>query len=149
MAHVVNFQVTVDCSDPHAQAKFWAGALGWVVERHPEFIQEMLDRGIATEADVIEIDGVLAWRTAEAIRHPEHDAIRELGGSARMLFQAVPEPKTLKNRWHIDVNVGRENIDEEVARLREIGARELYRVDEPGAFHTTMADPEGNEFCVQ
>lgn len=149
MAHVINLQLTVDCSDPHAQAKFWASALGWVVERHPEFIQEMLDKGIATPDDVIEVDGELAWRTAEAIRHPEHDSIRELGGTARMLFQHVEEPKTVKNRWHVDVNVGREHINETVARLSELGARELYKIDEPGAFHTTMADPEGNEFCVQ
>jgi hypothetical protein len=149
MVHVINVQVTVDCADPHAQARFWASALGWVVERHTDFIRSMLDQGIATTGDVIEVDGELAWRTAEAIRHPEHDAIRELGGSARMLFQFVGEPKTVKNRWHVDVNVGREHIDEEVERLTALGARELYKVDEPGAFHTTMADPEGNEFCVQ
>ena len=35
-----------------------------------------------------------------------------------------------------------------MARLTALGARELWKVDEPGAFHTTMADPEGNEFCV-
>jgi hypothetical protein len=32
---------------------------------------------------------------------------------------------------------------------RILGATPLYQVDEPGAFHTTMADPEANEFCVQ
>ena len=98
---------------------------------------------------MIEIDGELAWRTVEAIRHPEHDAIRELGGTARMLFQVVEEPKTVKNRMHLDVNVGKEQIEAEVARLTALGARELWKVDEPGGFHTTMADPEGNEFCVQ
>ena len=66
-----------------------------------------------------------------------------------MLFQHVPEPKQAKNRWHVDVNVGRDRIDETVTRLRGLGASALYAVDEPGAFHTTMADPEGNEFCVQ
>ena len=149
MAHVVNVQVTVDCADPHSQARFWAAALGWVVEDNTAMIRGLLDRGIATDSDVVEIDGRLAWRTLEAARHPEHDSIRELGGTARMLFQRVEEPKTVKNRMHLDVTVGRDRIDEEVRRLIALGARELWKVDQPGAFHTTLADPEGNEFCVQ
>ncbi len=149
MTHVTNVQMTVDCSDPHAQARFWAEALGWVVERHTAMIQSLLDQGVARQDQVIEIDGELAWSTVEALRHPEHDAIRDLGGTARMLFQVVEEPKTVKNRMHLDVNVGKENIEAEVARLTSLGARELWKVDEPGGFHTTMADPEGNEFCVQ
>jgi predicted enzyme related to lactoylglutathione lyase len=146
---VTNLQIVLDAADPHAQAKFWAAALGWTVERNPEFVQQMLDAGIATPGDVIEVDGQLAWRTAGALRHPDHDRIRELGGAARMLFQIVPETKTVKNRVHVDVTVGRDNIDATVARLEGLGARVLWKVDEPGAFHTTMADPEGNEFCVQ
>ena len=149
MTHVTNVQLVIDCADPHAQAKFWAAALGWVVERNEAFIRSMLDQGIARPDQVVEVDGELAWRTVEALRHPEHDAIRELGGSARLLLQQVPEGKTVKNRVHLDINVGKENIEAEVARLTTLGARELWKVDEPGAFHTTMADPEGNEFCVQ
>ena len=149
MTKVTNVQMTLDCADPHAQARFWAQALGWVVERHTAMIRALLEQGVATADQVVEIDGELAWRTVEAIRHPEHDAIRELGGTARLLLQVVDEPKTVKNRMHLDVNVGREQIDAEVARLTALGARELWKVDQPGAFHTTMADPEGNEFCVQ
>jgi predicted enzyme related to lactoylglutathione lyase len=149
MTHLTNVQMTLDCADPHAQARFWAQALGWVVERNSAMIRSLLDQGVATADQVVEIDGELAWCTVEAIRHPEHDAIRELGGTARLLLQVVEEPKTVKNRMHLDVNVGREQIDAEVARLTKLGARELWRVDEPGAFHATMADPEGNEFCVQ
>ncbi len=149
MSRVTNVQFTLDCADPHAQAAFWAAALGWVVERHTAMIRGLLDQGIATEDDVVEIDGELAWRTVEALRHPEHDAIRELGGAARMLCQHVEEPRSVKIRMHLDVNVGRDHIDAEVRRLTALGARALYQVDEPGAFHTTMADPEGNEFCVQ
>jgi predicted enzyme related to lactoylglutathione lyase len=149
MTHVTNVQLVVDCADPHALAKFWAAALGWVVERNESFIRSMLEQGIARPDQVVEVDGQLAWSTVEAVRHPEHDAIRELGGAARLLLQQVPEGKTVKNRLHLDVNVGKENIDAEVARLTALGASRLYSVDEPGAFHTTMADPEGNEFCVQ
>ena len=149
MTHVTNVQLVIDCADPHAQAKFWAAALGWVVERNEAFIRSMLDQGIARPDQVVEVDGELAWSTVEAVRHPEHDAIRELGGTGRLLLQQVPEGKTVKNRVHLDVNVGKEHIDAKVAELTALGARELYKVDEPGAFHTTMADPEGNEFCVQ
>jgi len=80
MTHVTNVQMTLDCADPHAQARFWAQALGWVVERNSAMIRSLLDQGVATADQVVEIDGELAWRTVEAIRHPEHDAIRELGG---------------------------------------------------------------------
>jgi hypothetical protein len=146
---VTNLQLVLDAADPHAQAKFWATALGWVVERNEAFIRSMLDQGIARPDQVVEVDGELAWSTVEAVRHPEHDRIRELGGAARMLFQSVPEAKTVKNRMHLDVNVGRDSIDATVARLEALGATVLWKVDEPGAFHTTMADPEGNEFCVQ
>jgi predicted enzyme related to lactoylglutathione lyase len=147
----LTFQVTVDATDPHTQARFWADALGWTMEDHDAFVQEMLGAGIAASDDVIEFEGRKCWRTVAAIRYPE-DPVRAETGSGlgrRMLFQHVPEPKQVKNRWHVDVNVGRDHIDETVTRLRGLGASALYAVDEPGAFHTTMADPEGNEFCVQ
>jgi hypothetical protein len=137
----VDFQVTVDALDPHALAKFWAAALGYDNEDHSDFIAQLLEQGVATEDDVIEVDGRLAWRTGAAIRHPD--------GGRRILFMHVADPTPGKNRWHLDLNVGRDRIDTEVARLTALGAKERYRVDEPGAFHTTMADPEGNLFCVQ
>jgi hypothetical protein len=138
-----NFQVTVDCLDPHSQAKFWAEALGYDNEDHSVMIRQLLDSKVATVADVVEYDGRLAWRTLTAIRHPENPPI------GRILFQLVPDRTPGKNSWHLDLNVGKDRIDVEVARLSALGATELYKVDEPGAFHTTMADPEGNLFCVQ
>ncbi len=147
----IGYQVTVDAHDPHAQASFWAAALGFVVEDNDAVIREVLEHGPATEDDVVEIDGRLHWRTMSAIRHPDDVGTGPFEDPAprRLLFIAVPEAKTVKNRVHLDLNVGRDRIDEEVARLTGLGATELYRVDEPGAFHTTMVDPEGNEFCVQ
>jgi hypothetical protein len=137
----IDFQVTVDSLDPHALAKFWAGALGYDNEDHSDFIRSMLDQGVVTQDDAVEVDGQLAWRTGAAIRHPD--------GGQRVLFMHVAEPTPGKNRWHLDLNVGKDAVDAEVARLTTLGARELYKVDEPGAHHTTMADPEGNLFCVQ
>jgi hypothetical protein len=147
----INFQVTVDCVDPHAQAKFWAAALGYNIEDHEPLIRQLLAAGVATEDDVVDLDSHLCWRTAAAIRHPDDPVLGspESGRARRFLFQAVPEGKTVKNRWHLDLNVGRDQIDSEVGRLEGVGAVVLYRVDEPSGFHTTMADPEGNEYCVQ
>ena len=81
----------------------------------------------------------LSWIIGAALR----------GGDRRILFQRVPEPKTVKNRWHIDLNVGRERVAEEVARIEGLGGVQVREVEEWGQYHVVMQDPEGNEFCVQ
>jgi hypothetical protein len=139
----IAFQVTVDAVDPHRLARFWAEALHYDLEDHDSFIRQLLTQGVASEDDVVEVDGRLAWKTGAAIRHPGAPPI------GRVLFMAVPDPTPGKNRWHLDLNVGKDQIDAEVARLTALGATKQYNVDEPGAFHTTMTDPEGNLFCVQ
>jgi hypothetical protein len=62
-----------------------------------------------------------------------------------LLFVRVPEPKTVKNRLHLDFRP--EDRDAEVARLEGLGAR---RADVGQAEQTwvVLRDPEGNEFCV-
>jgi predicted enzyme related to lactoylglutathione lyase len=64
------------------------------------------------------------------------------------LLQAVDEPKTAKNRMHLDIETPR--VDAEVARLEALGARRLEADtrSEHGSRWVVMADPEGNEFCV-
>ena len=147
----IGYQVTIDSHDPHAQARFWSAALGYLLEDHDAAIRHLLAEGHATDEDVIELDGQLFWRTGAAIRHPDDVDVGPFADPAprRLLFVAVPEPKTVKNRVHLDLNVGRDRIDAEVERLLALGAHDQGRVDEPGAFHTVMTDPEGNEFCVQ
>lgn len=136
------FQVAVDSSDPHALADWWAKALHWDVEpSNEEFIRKMVDAGHAAESDTKTHGGVLVWRAGQAINNPE-------GGSPRVLFQLVPEAKTVKNRMHLDVRVGAEHIEQEVERLTAAGARELWRGSQGPHWWVTMADPEGNEFCV-
>ena len=61
-----------------------------------------------------------------------------------MWFNRVPEPKAAKNRLHFDLRAPG-SIADEVARLTELGATVL----QPGDDLTVMADPEGNEFCVE
>ncbi len=57
-----------------------------------------------------------------------------------ILVHGVPEPKTVKNRLHLDLITT--DFDAELARLRQLGATELASFDR----WTTLADPEGNEF---
>ena len=79
----------------------------------------------------------------------EEDAvIRDPKGEGwPILFQAVPEGKSVKNRLHLDLRPATSMADEK-ARVLELGAREFRYVAEGGSFWTVMLDPEGNEFCV-
>lgn len=141
-----NFQVVVDCAQPHILAGWWAEALGWNVEHQdPDFIRSMIDQGLASEADTITHKGKLVWGEAAAIRHPDDEGPNPL---RRVLFQTVPEPKTVKNRLHLDVRTGADALESERARLEAMGATYLYTGTQGPHSWITMTDPEGNEFCV-
>ena len=60
----------------------------------------------------------------------------------------TPSHKTVKNRLHLDVRVGAENHPEVVAKLIARGATKLWDGRQGPSTWVTMADPEGNEFCV-
>jgi predicted enzyme related to lactoylglutathione lyase len=62
----------------------------------------------------------------------------------------LPESKTAKNRIHLDLGPTDRTRDEEVARLRVLGAGVVadHRTAE-GLGWVVMADPEGNEFCIE
>jgi hypothetical protein len=140
MAHDV--QVVIDCARPHELADWWAEALGWQVEPQDEaFIRRMIDEGQASEDQTVRHNGALRWKAGSAIRSPDP-------GRPRILFQVVPEPKTVKNRQHLDVHAGPEAQESEVARLLAMGATELWRASQGPYSWVTLADPEGNEFCV-
>ncbi|BDD84346.1 glyoxalase [Tsukamurella pulmonis] len=64
----------------------------------------------------------------------------------RMMFLAVPEGKTVKNRLHLDLHA--DDREAEVARLVALGATQLREHDEWGVRWTVLQDPEGNEFCI-
>ncbi|MDQ1569322.1 MAG: hypothetical protein QOF96_4202 [Actinomycetota bacterium] len=63
-----------------------------------------------------------------------------------IIFVPVPEPKTAKNRLHIDLNP--DNQDAEVARLLALGAKRVDVGQSDVVTWVVLADPEGNEFCV-
>jgi len=75
------------------------------------------------------------------------------GVAPRLSLLQVPEPKTAKNRLHLDLRVSGDGTPEqrwscvktEVARLAAAGAA---TVQEFSGHHVVMTDPEGNEFCV-
>ena len=67
---------------------------------------------------------------------------------APLLLQRVPEAKEGKNRMHVDII--KDDVEAEVARLETLGARRLHDgVQTMGPVRwVTLADPENNEFCV-
>jgi hypothetical protein len=76
---------------------------------------------------------------------PEKAWVEPAGwGGPSLWFQQVPEGKVAKNRQHFDLRVVGD-IPSEVRRLVDLGARLLR--DDHGQI--VMADPEGNEFCVE
>jgi predicted enzyme related to lactoylglutathione lyase len=71
-------------------------------------------------------------------------------GGPNLLFQRVPEPKTVKNRMHVDLGPTERTRDQEVDRLLAAGASVVGDHRNPdGTGWVVMADPEGNEFCVE
>jgi hypothetical protein len=141
-----SFQVVIDCGDPARVARFWAEALGYVLQPPPaghDTWEAFLAATGVPEAD---------WNRASAVVDPE-------GKRLRLYFQRVPEGKVVKNRVHMDLNVGggseaplevrRGRVDAEVERLGGLGARVVRPVEEWGEYWVVMQDPEGNEFCVQ
>ena len=140
------FQVTFDCTDPDRLARFWAGALGYKLQDPPAGFTSwpafLTAQGIPEEQ----------WNSASAVVDPD-------GSGPRIFFQQVPEPKRVKNRVHLDVNVGgghgtalderRRRVDAEVERLVGLGATRQQPMEQRGEYWMVMQDPEGNEFCLQ
>ena len=143
----LNIQIAVDCRNPHELADWWAETLEWAVEPQDEaFIRSMIAQGFATEAETKLHQGKLVWGAGAAIRPPEE--LDSTSPERRILFQTVPEEKTIKNRIHWDVRLAGADKDEARAALEARGATFLWTASQgPHSWHT-MADPEGNEFCI-
>ncbi|HXW43288.1 MAG TPA: VOC family protein [Streptosporangiaceae bacterium] len=90
---------------------------------------------------MISIGGRLFLADVVAARDPE-------GRGPRLFFQRVPEPKTAKNRVHLDLPVDAGQLDSEVDRLCAAGATLAWWNSYPGHRAAVMRDPEGNEFCL-
>ena len=141
-----DIQITFDCADPAALADFWADALGYELQKPPG--------NFVSWDDALDAMGVPLERRNDASGIVDPD---EAG--PRLFFQKVPEGKQAKNRVHLDVRAapgldGDERmaaLEAEAERLVARGATRLERHDPAppfGAGHIVMADPEGNEFCL-
>ncbi|MBL1074255.1 VOC family protein [Nocardia sp. 2] len=149
-----HLQITFDAHDPKALSTFWREVLGYVHPGPP---------GVELPAGA---DPLAAWdeflarigvppdqrNTRSAIEDPD-------GDGPRLFFQQVPEDKIAKNRVHLDIRAapglqGEERmaaLESECDRLVALGAKRVHRADPepPLSFgHIVMADPEGNEFCL-
>ena len=145
----VRTQVVFDAADPHAMAAFWAEALHYEHEEIDAFVRGLMEAGHVPPEYTVEIGGKRRWRSVASLRHPD-DPVDERGAGTgrRILFQAVPEAKVVKNRVHLDLLVGPEAHDAEVERLVALGATVQSVHDGPEGRWTLLTDPEGNEFDV-
>jgi hypothetical protein len=115
--------VTIDCDDALTVAQFWSAALNRPIDPIPS--SDFASIGMTEHRDT------RGWR---------------LGDDPTWLFAKVPEPRTAKNRMHVDMTAP--DREAEVARLVELGATRVADMDEWGYQWTVLQDPEGNEFCV-
>lgn len=130
------FQVTVDAADPRTLGQFWCQVLGYVEQPPPpgfETWEEALD---AMGIDQSDPD------RAYAIVDPD-------GVGPRMFFLKVPESKTAKNRFHLDVRVGTDQMEARAGHFVSLGATVVREFEEPEGHWIALLDPEGNEFCIQ
>jgi hypothetical protein len=113
---------SVDCNNAYELSEWWKQVLGYV-----------------------DVDG--------DPNEPGHEECMILSPETghHVLFIEVPEAKQVKNRVHFDLRPSRGTRDQEVQRLLGMGATVVADhsvLHGPGIGWVTMADPEGNEFCV-
>jgi len=109
----------IDCNDPNLVASFWEAALGW--RRTYEVANEIVLEPPAGSPE----DGI----------------------AADLVFVRVPEPRTVKNRLHLDLRPA--DQAQEVDRLLALGARRVSVGQPAEAPWIVLADPEGNELCIR
>src|ERR1700678_577224 len=112
----VRFQLVIDCEDPGVLARFWAAALGYVLEPPPE--------GFATWDD---------WRRDIGLPDSElgigaDSIIDPRGAGPRLWFRIEPDAKVVKNRLHLDIHVSSDWLDSVVDRNVPLATR-TQRVD--------------------
>jgi len=145
----LHWKLVIDSRDALTLADFWAAALEYEVEDQSTLIGTLLAAGQLSEDAVTEHRGRRYFRGHAAVRHPDDpcDEATGIGRGRRLLFQDVPEGKTVKTRLHIDIHSEPGGLDALVDRLESLGATRLWEVDQGPAGHWwTMRDPEGNEF---
>lgn len=128
-------QIVIDAHSPRALGEFWCEVLGYIEQPPPE--------GFDTWEEALDAFGIDRSDPdrAYAIVDPE-------GNGPRVYLQKVPEPKTAKNRLHLDVHVAPERMHARADELVAMGATVVDEREEGPSHWLVMADPEGNEFCL-
>jgi Glyoxalase-like domain len=109
------YAVTIDSRDAPTLARFWAA---------------VMDREISEpESD------------SEHVMLPPREPT---ASEPRLVFNNVPEPKTVKNRVHLDIRST--SYTTEIQRLIGLGATRLWELTSENSRWTTFTDIEGNEF---
>jgi hypothetical protein len=141
----IRLQVVFDAADPPKLAAFWGEAIGYVEEDPPDGFESWE-----------------AWAVANDLPREDWDRYASRvdpdGAGPRLFFQRVPEPKTAKNRVHLDLDVSggrgtppedrRRRVADAVERAVTAGATRVKAYDEAGQHWVVLQDPEGNEFCL-
>ncbi|NIK55728.1 VOC family protein [Kribbella shirazensis] len=140
--------LTIDCADPTLVARFWCTALGYTESDPPT--------GWDTWEDWLNAMNVPEdeWNDGASISDPN-------GVLPSISFLKVPEPRAVKNRLHLDLQVAGGRAEPQHLREQRIrtkadtlitaGAtlvREVPMDDSTTLDHLWMQDPEGNDFCV-
>ena len=141
----IRLQVVFDAADPPKLAAFWGEAIGYVEEDPPDGFDSWEAWALAN--DLPRED----WGNYDSRVDPD-------GAGPRLFFQRVPEPKTAKNRVHLDLDVSggrgtpiedrRRRVADAVERAVAAGATRVKDYDEAGQHWVVLQDPEGNEFCL-
>jgi len=125
--------IVFDSPRPSLIARFWAAALdGYAVAPYDD--AELARLRAVGITDLDDDPSVLV--------EPSGPAAAAAGPRPRLFFQLVPENKVVKNRVHLDLAA--EDPAAEIARLTGLGATVVAEHDRL----TTLADPDGNEFCI-
>lgn len=110
---------TFDASNPYEIAEFWRVLLDWHITENDSY-------------------------------RPGSDGcyLVDPDGSTTVLFMTCPDPKTVKNRVHLDIVPTRNSTQkDELARAISLGATVAADLRDDHGW-VVMADPEGNEFCI-
>jgi predicted enzyme related to lactoylglutathione lyase len=112
--------LVIDSADPAGLARFWAGALGWEASIDGQEEASAMPAGFA---------------------YPGTSALP-------LVFVAMPKPKTVKNRVHLDL--ASTSLADQAAQVERLLAAGATHVDigQGDVPWVVLADPEGNEFCV-
>ncbi len=125
------YSLDFDCAWPSRLARFWASALDYTIRPY----------------DAAEIARLRAMGIEDIADDPTVVIDPPTPGAPPLFFIKVPEPKSTKNRLHLDLRP-ESTMEAEVERLVSLGAQVRATFGEDQERWTLLAAPEGNEFCV-